>query len=623
MIPASDYQNDGRIVRRRLVAALGFVGALAVILVARLAWVQIAQHEKFSTLARENHIQIVPLPPVRGLIYDRRGAILADNRHAYSLQIQPEQVADMDATLAQIGELIAVSEEDLWRFSALIKRRPAFEWQTLRGNLGEEEASRIALHLHHLTGVELRARLQRNYPEGALTGHVVGYVGRVSADDLKVIDRQNYRGVDYIGRSGIEEQYESILRGKPGFERVEINAHGKAVRSIDRSPPHSGRAIHLSVDMELQRQAVAAMDGFEGAVVALEPDTGEVLAFAGVPSFDPNPFVNGIDAESYAKLRESPEKPLLNRALYGRYAPGSTIKGFLLLVGMENEIDPNKTVFCPGYYRLPNRAHRYRDWKKGGHGAMDGHDGIVQSCDVYFYSLARELGIDAMHDGMKRFGFGEQTGVDLRHEPSGLMPSPEWKQRARGEAWYPGETVITGIGQGYMLATPLQLAAATALLANRGRKVTPRFLREVEDSQTRARSSVLSPADEAVAMQRADAYDLVVKSMRDVVHGKRGTARRIGRGAQYQIAGKTGTAQVKSIPQGETYDKETVEKRFADHSLFIGFAPVEEPKIAIAVIAEHAGSGSATAAPIARKLMDFYLLERLGLGEGDDVVGVE
>lgn len=614
MIPVSDYRRDSRIVRRRLYYAAAMVVGLTLILIMRLAWVQIFQHQRFSTLAQENHINFVPVAPVRGLIYDRNGAVLAHNMHAYNLEILPEKVRDMQRLLEQLGRLVDLSEEDMNRFTEQIKRRPSFEWQILRTNLNEQEAARVALQQHRYPGVELQARIQRHYPEGDLTAHVVGYVGRIDIDDVQKIDKHAYRGLSYIGRGGIEKQYESILRGKPGLERLEINAHGKVVRRFGENAPHSGRAMHLSLDIELQRKSIEALQGYEGAVVALDPANGEVLAFAAAPGFDPNPFVNGISRSGYAALRNSLERPLLNRALYGRYAPGSVIKGFMLLVGMENGIDTERQIFCPGWYSLPNRKHRYRDWKRGGHGYVDGHDSIEQSCDVYFYKLARELEIDRMHVGMTRFGFGKITGIDLPGEPSGLMPSRAWKRRARGVAWHPGESIITGIGQGYLLVTPLQLATATATLANRGQPIIPRFLRAVENAKPGAHPTLSTPPTAPrIHLQRADGYAYVIASMRDVVHGSKGTARAIGRGLPYQIAGKTGTAQVKSIPQHEKYDKNTVEKRFADHSLFIAFAPLDDPKIAIAVVVEHAGSGSRTAAPIAGKLIDYYLRSRLGM----------
>ena len=615
MIPTSDYRRDSRIVRRRLLFAVSLLTVLALILVGRLAYIQIVQHQRFSTLAHNNHISLVPLSPVRGLIYDRNGEVLAENLHVYNLEILPDQVDDMEQLLDELGRLIDLDEEDVSRFRALLKRRPSFERQTLRAKLNEEEAARIALHQHRLPGAELRARLQRHYPRGDLTAHVVGYVGRINVDDLKRINRQTYRGLEYIGRSGIEAQYEGTLRGQPGFERVETNAHGKVVRTIERNVPDTGRTLHLSLDIELQRRSMEALQGYEGAIVAMVPDSGEVLAFAGSPSFDPNPFVNGISKRAFDLLRDSPRRPLLNRALYGRYAPGSTIKGFLLLVGMESGINPNRRIFCPGWYSLPNRKHRYRDWKRDGHGEVDARDSIAQSCDVYFYQLARQMGIDRMHWGMSRFGFGTRTGIDLPGEPTALMPSRAWKRQARGQAWYPGETVITGIGQGYILTTPLQLAAATATLANRGKRVAPRFLAAVENPQTRARQTLAANAAEEIDIGNALEFDYVIDSMRKVVHHPKGTAWAISQGLRYEMAGKTGTAQVRSLPQeeDESEDEEQVEKKFADHSLFIAFAPIDDPEIAIAVVVEHVGSGSGTAAPIARKLIDYYLIERLGM----------
>ncbi|MGI9318851.1 MAG: penicillin-binding protein 2 [bacterium] len=611
MIPVRNYLLESRIVHSRIVLTFGIVVVLSLLLVLRIGYLQITQHLRFYELAQDNRVDLVPLPPVRGLIYDRNGVILAQNFRVYNLEILPDQVQDMDDLLDQLGQLVELTDEDLERFRTLLRRRPSFERQTLRANLSEREASRLAVNLHRYQGAELKARLQRNYTQGDLTAHVVGYVGRISPDDLEEIDNQKYRGLEYIGKSGIEAFYESALLGKSGFERVETNAHGKVIRSLEQIASDAGKTIHLSLDMPLQRKSIEALEGYEGSVVAIEPTTGDVLAFASVPGYDPNPFVNGISKKDYSALRASDRRPLLNRSLYGRYAPGSTIKGFMSLVGMENGVNHSHTIFCGGYYRLPGYRHRYRDWKKSGHGTMDGHNAIVQSCDVYYYRLAKQLGIDQMHEGMSRFGFGKPSGIDLLGEPSGLMPSKEWKRDARGQPWYPGETIITGIGQGYMLVTPLQLAAATATLANRGRQVAPRFLTAVENPQSQTRENV-PPRETAIIETRNEkAYDYVLSAMRDVVHGKKGTARRIGKNIRYEMAGKTGTAQVKSIAQNETYREEDTEKKFRDHSLFIGFAPLDQPKIAIAIIIEHGGSGSRTAAPIARKLIDYYLLDRL------------
>ncbi len=605
--------TEGSVVRNRLGILFTIILFLFLVLAARLVWLQVYQYQRFSTLAQNNRIDIFPLTPIRGLIYDRNGEILADNLQAYNLEILPDQIEDMDALLHELGQLVELTDTHLKRFRLLLEERPSFVRQTLKANLSEQEVAVIAVNQHRYDGVELRARLQRHYPKGELTSHVIGYVGRISESDLKRVDTQAYRGMEYIGKSGIEARYESELLGKLGVVQVETNAHGRIIRKLEETTSDTGKSLYLSMDIKLQEKGVEALQGYEGSVVAIEPDTGEVLAFVSAPGYDPNPFVNGISETEYDLLKTSDRQPLLNRALSGRYAPGSTIKGFISLIGMENGVGHDTTSYCPGWYSLPNHTHRYRCWKKSGHGKLDGHDSIVQSCDVYYYRLAKRLGIDKIHEGMIRFGFGKVTGIDLLGEPSGLIPSKQWKKRRFDQSWYPGETIITGIGQGYMLVTPLQLAAATATLANNGKIIPPRFLSAVEDPSSQIKQSPESVKPEIVELRNRDFYERVIDSMEDVVHGEKGTARRIGQNIRYRMAGKTGTAQVKSIAQNEEYDEETVEKKFRDHSLFIGFAPVENPKIAISVIVEHAGSGSRTAAPIARKLIDYYLLERLKL----------
>ena len=613
MMPIRDYLLERKVVQGRIIFVCGLITILVILLVLRLGYLQIHQHQKFTTLAQNNRINFSSLPPVRGLIYDRKGAVLAHNIRVFNLEIWPDKVQDLDALLRDLGQLIELTEADLKPFRKLLKQRPAFERQTLKANLNEQEVAILAVNQHRHPGAELQARLQRHYPKGGLTAHVVGYVGRISPVNLESMDHQVYRGMEYIGKTGIESYYESILRGKSGIEQVETNAHGRIVRRLQQTAPDTGKTLHLSLDIKLQQKSIEALAGFEGAIVAIEPQSGDVLAFASAPGYNPNLFVNGISEADYSSLRASERKPLVNRALYGRYAPGSTIKGFMSLVGMENGIDHSNTVFCPGWYRLPGLEHRYRCWKKYGHGLLNGYDAIVQSCDVYFYTLARQLGIDRMYDGMTRFGFSKPTGIDMLGEPSGLMPSRKWKRRVRNQVWYPGETIITGIGQGYMLVTPLQLAGITATLANRGKRVTPRFLSAIEHPQTQVKQD-LAPKITGIEKLGDDGfYDAVINSMRDVVHGARGTARAINRGIQYEMAGKTGTAQVKSVAQDEEYDEAEVEKKFRDHSLFIGFAPLNDPKIAIAVVVEHAGSGSRTAAPIARRLIDYYLIDRLKL----------
>ena len=618
MNPTGDDATENRTVSGRIIFIFVVVSVLVIILLLRLGYLQISQHQKYTTLAQNNSIDFFALPPVRGLIYDRNGAVIAQNVRAFNLEILPDKVENIDDLLTELGQIIELTEAHLKRFRRLMLQRPAFERQTLKANLNEQEAAILAVNLNRYRGAELRARLQRHYPQGTLTSHLIGYVGRINPTDMKNIDRQAYRGLEYIGKTGIEAYYESILLGKSGLTQVETNAHGRIVRSLEQTDPQTGKTLHLSVDIKLQQKSIEALAGLEGSVVAIEPQTGDVLAFASVPGYDPNLFVNGISEANYAELRTSVRRPLVNRAIYGRYAPGSTIKGFMSLVGMENGVNPSETVFCPGWYRLPNRKHRYRCWKKPGHGRMDGFNAIVQSCDVYFYNLARKLGIDKMYEGMTRFGFGKASGIDMLDEPTALMPSRAWKRRVRDQVWYPGETIIAGIGQGYMLVTPLQLANATAILANRGRKITPRFLSAIEHPQSQVREYIAPKTTTLVKLRSERYYQTVIDSMRDVVHGARGTARGINRGIRYKMAGKTGTAQVKSIAQDQEYDEATTEKKFRDHSLFIGFAPLDDPKIAIAVVIEHGGSGSRVAAPIARKLIDYYLLDRLKLFNDPD-----
>ena len=613
MIPMRDYTAEISVVRNRITILFTITLLLVLILIARLGYLQIHQYQRFSTLAQDNRIDISPLSPIRGLIYDRNGEILADNLKAYNLEILPDKVEDMDGLLHELGQLIELTDAHLKPFRLLLKERPSFVRQTLKVNLSEQEVAIIAINQHRYDGVRLRARLQRFYPKEDLTSHMIGYVGRISKSDLKKVDIQAYRGMEYIGKSGIEARYESMLLGKLGVVQVETNAHGRIIRRLEKTTSDTGKTLYLSMDINLQEKGVEAMQGYEGAVVAIEPATGDILAFVSAPGYDPNPFVNGISETEYDSLKKSDRQPLLNRALSGRYAPGSTIKGFISLVGMENGISISKTSYCPGWYSLPNHTHRYRCWKKYGHGLLDGYDSIVQSCDVYFYRLAKMLGIDRINEGMSRFGFGEQTGIDLLGEPSGLIPSKEWKRQRFKQPWFPGETIITGIGQGSMLVTPLQLAAATATLANYGKKIAPRFLSVIEHPSSHIKQRVAPVELGTVKLQDDDFFTKVIDSMQDVVHGEKGTARGIGMDIRYRLAGKTGTVQVKSIAQDETYDDENVEKKFRDHSLFIGFAPVDDPKIAIAVVVEHAGSGSKTAAPIARKLIDYYLLERLKL----------
>lgn len=607
-IRIKDYLRETTLIQARLVASSIAVVLLCSFVLLRLYYLQVEQHSHYATLSQENRLSFVAIPPARGYIYDRNGVVLAENLPTYTLEVVPDNVADMDDAIDRVARLIELTDLDMARFEDALKARPGFEIRTLKSGLNDAEVARFAVNQHLFNGFQLNARLQRHYPFGPEVVHVIGYVGRISEDDLEQIDKNAYRGTDYIGKLGIEARYERTLMGQAGYEQVETNAHGRVVRTLSRVSPVAGKDLYLNVDLGLQQAAREYLGEFQGSVVAVNPKNGAVLAFVSNPVYDPNPFVNGIDSESYKLLREDAGRPLLNRALHGRYAPGSTIKPLMALAGLEHHRSPNHKVFGRGWFSLQGSRHRYRCWKKAGHGWMDMHDAIVQSCDVYFYALANGLGINKLHEFLTRFGMGKQTGIDLDGEPSGLVPSKDWKREARGQPWWPGETVITGIGQGYTLVTPIQLAMVTATFANKGERNKPQIVQAVSDSGSDVNQSIEKQTLEQVSLRNQRFYKRISSAMVDVLHGKRGTARRSGLGAEYEIAGKTGTAQVIGIKQGATYNEKNVAKRFRDHALFIAYAPANNPQIAVVVIAENGGGGSRTAAPIARKVMDYYLI---------------
>jgi penicillin-binding protein 2 len=470
--------------------------------------------------------------------------------------------------------------------------------------------ARFAVNRYRFPGVEIKAGLARHYPHGKLAVHALGYVGRIDEQSLKNIDSSNYSGTTHIGKTGVEKTYEDSLHGSVGVRQVETTAQGRVVRILKRTPPAPGQNLYLTLDSRLQAAAEAAFGDYSGSAIALDPKTGDVLALVSTPTYDPNPFVNGIDYDDYATLRDDKDEPLFNRALRGQYPPGSTIKPFIGLAGLEQGLTgTGSSTYCPGFYMLPGSTRKYRDWKRGGHGTVDLDIAITQSCDVYFYDLALSLGIDRMHDYLQHFGFGKRTGIDIIGELPGLLPSPGWKRQRRGEPWFPGETIITGIGQGFFLSTPLQLATATSVLANRGYWMTPTIIRAQQESGQDALLPHRSQIAETLSINNRQHWDMVVQSMVDVVHSLRGTARRIGTDSTYRIAGKTGTAQVFGLKQDEKYDAETIPEELHDHALFIAFAPVDDPQIAVAVIVEHGGGGGSVAAPIARKILDSYLVD--------------
>lgn len=612
-----DQDHESSLIARRVHISAFIIFLLIIMIISRIFYLTVLQHDHYSTLSQSNRVKITPIPPIRGLIYSRDGVILAENKPTFSLGVVPEQIDDLDETIEQLQEIVSIEESDIERFKKAVKKKRRFENIPLRLNLNKEEVALFAVNRHRFPGVDVVAGLNRYYPLGEKLVHTIGYVARIDDDDVKRLDESNYSGTTHIGKLGIEKSYESLLHGDVGHQQVEVNAQGRVIRVLDRTAPKPGENIHLTIDLSLQQIAIDALENRRGAIVAMDPRNGDVLTFVSSPGYDPNKFVNGIDSKSYNLLLASKDKPLINRVIQGKYPPGSTVKPFMGLIGLENGVRVNSDEsWCPGWFSLKGHEHRYRDWKKQGHGHTDLHKAIMQSCDVYFYTLAYELGIDRIYEGMSRFGFGQITGIDIGGEKKALMPSREWKRKAIGQAWYPGETLILGIGQGYALATPLQLAKATATLANKGHIIRPRLVSSTSNSITNEVNALPNQSESKITLSNSVYWDDVITSMKDVVHGIGGTAWRSGLNAEYNFAGKTGTAQVIGIAQDKEYKKEEIAEEFQDHALFIAFAPVEAPRIAIAIIVENGGGGSKTAAPIARKMFDHFMNNRDLISKG-------
>ena len=608
--PIADHSYESDLFKRRVIISAIFCLLVIVGLLSRLAYLQIVEYAHFSSLSENNRIRIMALAPTRGLIFDRNGVVLAENQPTFHLEITPEQIENMDETLKGLAEVISVKDQDLKQFYASLRSHRPFESVALRTRLDDEEVSRFAVNRHRFPGVDISARLSRYYPQGMSSVHAIGYVGRISAKELDTIDQSNYSATTHIGKTGIERFYENTLHGKVGHQKVEVNSEGRLLNVLEKQAAIPGLNLVLGLDIELQKIAEKAMGNLTGSVIAIDPNTGEVLVFVSKPMYDPNLFVHGISHANYNRLKGSDEKPLFDRAIYGQYPPGSTYKPFIGLGGLEYAaISKNERIVCEGYYLLPDDDERkYRDWKKDGHGHVDMGKSIEQSCDVYFYELSYRLGIDRIHRFMAKFGFGQKTGIDLSGERKGLLPSRKWKRRVHKTIWYPGETVIAGIGQGYMLATPLQLASATATLASKGKKIQPRLVKELLTVDG-VNVPIEPPKISMVKLKHSENWDVIHKSMQRVLHGTWGTARLTGYGLNYQMAGKTGTAQVFGIAQDEEYDEETVAKKLRDHALFIGFAPLDAPELVVAVVAENGEHGSKVA-PIAKKIIDRYLKKK-------------
>jgi len=619
--PIKDHHSERRLFIARVILTSVVAIVLLGLVIARLVQLQVFDYEHFAERSQGNRIRIEAVPPIRGLVFDRQGRILAENLPAYQLELIPEQVDDLDDTLNRLARKNLIEAADIPRFLELSRSGLHFKPVTLNLRLSDEQIALFAIQRPRFPGVDFRPRLVRHYPDGEAIAHIVGYVAAMSTSDLEKVDLSRYAGTTQAGKTGVESSYESRLHGDSGYRHIVTNARGRHVQAESRdlqetlpadARPTPGANLFLSIDLELQKLATELLADRRGAVVALDPWSGEVLALVSAPAFDPNLFAVGMSTSQYSALQQDSDQPLFNRAVRGAYPPGSTIKPMLALAALDTGATnlERKTV-CHGFFMLPNTTHRYRDWKPEGHGEVNIHDALEQSCDVYFYEISNDIGIDRMHDYLDRFGLGSETGIDVTGERPGLVPSTEWKRNAfsnrSDQRWYLGETVIASIGQGYMLATPLQLATATAALATRGIRYQPRIVAAWEDPLSGERTLTPRVRLDDVELDNVSFWDDVINSMNKVMQGARGTARAVGTGAPYRMAGKSGTAQVFSVGQDEEYDEEEVEERLKDHALFIAFAPVENPRIAVAVIVENGSSGSGVAAPIAKVIMDRYL----------------
>lgn len=597
--------------RNRLALSAGFVLILFLILYTRFYYLQVSQQEHYHTLAEANRISILPLVPNRGLIYDRNGKVLAQNYSAYALEIVPSEVPDIESTLDELATIIEITLTDRQRFKKLMKESKRFKSLPLRNRLTDVEIASFATNRYRFPGVEIKARVFRQYPEKEIISHVVGYISRINDQDLEQLELDgelnNYRGSHHIGKIGIEQSYEKQLHGITGFEEVETDAAGRSIRVLSRTPSTPGNNLILSLDLGLQEAAEKAFGDHRGALVALDPNNGEVLAFVSKPGYDNNLFIGGIDQENWNLLNHSIDRPLNNRALRGVYPPGSTFKPFMALAALElGKRTPEYSMSDPGYFSLPGVDRRYRDWKPGGHGKVNLHKSLVVSCDTYYYSLANDLGIDNIHSFISQFGLGKKTGIDIEGEVSGLLPSSAWKMRQYKQKWYAGDTISVAIGQGYNLATPLQLAFATTIIANEGKAYLPRLVKQIQNSQTGDIEDI--PAKLLYKLNLKPKNIEIVKNALVDVTRPGGTAAKVGANAAYTFAGKTGTSQVIGIKQGERYNEKSINERHRDHAMFIAYAPAEAPKIALAVLVENTGTGGSTAAPIARQVFDHFLL---------------
>lgn len=588
----------------RLHILISVVIIFSLILILRLGFLQISEFGRYQTLSLKNQMNIIPIEPTRGIIVDRNGEILAENIPVYALEIIPERIKNLDQTLKQLQELIpSITDDDLESFYKLKRQNRAFTPLPIKIKLSQEEVALFAVNQYRFPSVSIKAKLMRHYPFGETTAHIIGHVGRINARELNTYDSVNYRATNFIGKSGIEKYYETELHGTIGYQQVETDVSGRTLRTIYKKNPHSGKQLVLSLDIQLQNAAQQAMGNHRGAVVVIDTNNGEVLAMVSAPAFDPNLFVSGINAKDYHDLLTAQDKPLYNRALRGLYAPASTIKPFIALTGLNKGVVRAETsIYDPGSFQLPFSSHLYRDWKKRGHGMVNLQRAITVSCDTYFYRLGNSLGISAIEDMLVSFGFGQATQVDAPGEATGVVPSAAWKKQVKKESWYPGDTLISAIGQGFMLATPLQLANATAALGMKGKRYRPHLLKAVNNNDTKGVKSVKPLEEYPIHIKQEEHWDIIADAMRHVILNREGTGFRFGRNKEYEVAAKTGTAQVYSGKQYEHAKYQDIPEFLRDNSLFIAFSPIKKPQIAIAVIIEN----DYIAPNIARKVMDAY-----------------
>ncbi len=601
-------QKMRKIFMQRLIFVHFFVILLVLVLIGRLLYLQEFQYQKYTTLSDKNQLNIIPIEPTRGVIYDRNGILLAENVPIYSLEIIPDKVHSLTKIIESLTQLLpTITPEDIQAFYKLKRQRHSFDSIPLKLSLTSEEVAMFSVNQYRFAGVSIQAHLIRHYPQGKVMAHVLGYVGRINQEEWKKVDKINYSATNFIGKIGIEKHYENILHGTVGYEQVETNATGRVIRVLHQTPPISGKELYLSIDIRLQKAAEEALGSNRGAVIAIDPKNGEVLAMASMPSYNPNLFVQGINQKKFNALMNNPNQPLYNRAIRGQYPLASTIKPYLALEGLdEGFVTPEYKIFDPGWFQLPNSSHRYRDWRKGGHGWVNVTTAVTSSCDTYFFTLGHLMGIDRIDHFLERFGYGKRTGIDMDEELPGLIPSPAWKKRVKGVPWYPGDTVSASIGQGYMLATPLQLANAVSAMSQKGTRFEPHLLLKSKSPGEKMRQSL--PIDlPSVILKDTQAWDVVINAMQQVTSSPHGTATVAFRNTPYLVAAKTGTAQVFTVKQTENTHNMNLPVHLRDHSLFIAFAPVDHPQIAIAVIVEN--SPNHDAPKVARHVMDTYLLQ--------------